>query len=242
MNNFFFFFFDNEEEKQRKMREDMCAIIYKTLENTPYHPDYNRQDRILERLRKDVTGWHTHSRNGSVKHKWFKDYYPYKNHKSGASRDQWDTWRLIWQFKNEKDEDQRKYQLSLQRAVQMVETTLLETFGDDVKNLCLVCLTASTKEKNDRRFKAFSEKVCKDLNMSNGFTHIRIVKDSSAKHTGGDGMTDKEFDGDFFKGKNIVLFDDVRSTGAGLVREKERLEQMGANIICAITLGQTVLE
>lgn len=42
-----------------------------------------------------------------------------------------------------------------------------------------------------------------------------------------------------FKGKFVVLFDDVRTSGKSLEHERQTLEGFGATVICAITLGQT---
>ena len=49
----------------------------------------------------------------------------------------------------------------------------------------------------------------------------------------------KQYDEWFFNGKFIILFDDVRTSGASLEEEKSRLESFGAKIIGAITIAQT---
>lgn len=153
----------------------------------------------------------------------------------------WDAWKFIWSFKNDpfKNVSEYEHDMALNRAVKWTENILSETFSTDVSKLTLVCLTASTRMKNDRRFKLFAEKVCSDLNMYNAYNHINIVADGEAKHEGGTVAVGKSYDANWFKNKYIVLFDDVRTSGNGIEHEKRILESFGATIICAMTLGQT---
>jgi predicted amidophosphoribosyltransferase len=75
--------------------------------------------------------------------------------------------------------------------------------------------------------------------MKNAFPYIQVSSDGSAKHEGGTGVGGKSYDRDFFRGKYIVLFDDVRTSGASLEQERRNLESLGAKVICAITIAQT---
>lgn len=200
-----------------------------------------REQTEINKLKSCVSSWYTH-RWSSVKHIWYCDYYSYQAHKDVATYSMWDTWHLIWNFKNSPEKNISAYEHSkaLNIAVEWVEQILKKTFLEDTQNLTLVCLTASTKEKNDRRFRDFAQKVCNDLNMYNAFDHINIVTDGEAKHEGGTIGVKKIYDKDWFNNKKIVLFDDVRTSGISIENEKEVLESFGATVICAITLGQTV--
>lgn len=201
-----------------------------------------KKQQEINKFKNYVSNWHTHQWNGSVKHIWYCDYYSYQAHKEVATFSMWDTWHLIWNFKNSPEKNISAYEHSkaLNIAVEWVEQILKKTFLEDTQNLTLVCLTASTKEKNDRRFRDFAQKVCNDLNMYNAFDHINIVTDGEAKHEGGTIGVKKIYDKDWFNNKIIVLFDDVRTSGISIENEKEVLESFGATVICAVTLGQTV--
>lgn len=192
-------------------------------------------------LQAHVSGWYTHTWNGIVKHKWQCDYYSYGAHKDYATSSMWDTWKYVWHFKNDptKSVTSSEYKEALDRAVNWVESELRSTFGSDVQKLTLVCLSASTRNKNDRRFKPFAERVCSDLNMYNAYNYVRIITDGEAKHEGGTVAVGKSYDSNWFKGKYIVLFDDVRTSGRGIERERQTLQSFGAYVICAITLAQT---
>ena len=52
-------------------------------------------------------------------------------------------------------------------------------------------------------------------------------------------MPKKQYDKSFFLGSNIILFDDVRTSGQSIVRERNTLEAMGAKVIGVITIAQT---
>lgn len=207
-----------------------------------------RHKREEERRQKEkanlfdcVSDWHTHSWS-TVKHKWGCSYYAYRDYKDYADEEMWDTWRFIWDFKNDPSRHipEADHDRALGRAIRWTEDVLSDTFGSDLNKLTLVCLTASSRLKNDMRFKAFAEEVCNDLNMNNAYEHIHIVSDGEAKHEGGSVAAGKSYDTNWFKDKYVVLFDDVRTSGNSIENEKKILESLGAIVICAVTLAQTI--
>ena len=48
-----------------------------------------------------------------------------------------------------------------------------------------------------------------------------------------------QFDENSFKGKFVLLFDDVSTTGASIYNYKMRIEKLGAKVIGACTIGRT---
>ena len=48
-----------------------------------------------------------------------------------------------------------------------------------------------------------------------------------------------EFDEDFFKGKDIYVFDDVVTTGASYALFANQLETFGGNVLGGLFLGRT---
>ena len=217
-------------EAERKRREEELARQRKEAEirNLP------------TTLPACVSSWNTHSFS-SLKHKYYYDYYTYSVYKDNASTSMWNTWRTVWHFKNDPSKNVSSYEHSnaLRTVIGLVEDTLRTTFGSKTEYLTLVCLTASTQRKTELRYKEFAEKVCSDLNMTNAYSHIQVVEGGSAKHDGGDGSRKVSYDRYFFRGKYIVLFDDVRTSGRSLEQERAMLESMGAQVICAITIAQT---
>ena len=218
------------EEAARKLEEE------KRLEAARKEEEERRA--TIHSLQLCVESWYSHSYEG-IKHKWFIDYYPYKRYKDSATPSMLADWKLIWNFKNDRNISPTEYQRTLDYVVKMIVDTLNSTFGPRTKCLTLVCLSASTAERTKQRFEEFSRRVCSALGMRNGYDYIRVVGDSTAKHEGGSGRPQKQYDSNFFNGSYIILFDDVRTSGGSLVKEKNTLEALGAKVIAAITIAQT---
>ena len=235
-----------EKEAERRRQEAKKEAERKEAERKRQEEELARQRKEAERrnlstlLPACVASWNTHS-NSTLKHKYYYDYYSYSQYKNEASSNMWDAWFTVWHFKNDptKNVTEVKHKNALNIVTNLIEETLRTTFGSKTEYLTLVCLTASTQRKTELRFKEFAEKVCSDLNMINAYPHIRVVEDGSAKHDGGDGSRKVSYDRYFFKDKFIVLFDDVRTSGRSLEKERRTLEQFGATVICAITIAQT---
>jgi predicted amidophosphoribosyltransferase len=196
-------------------------------------------DNLEKTLLSCVASWNSHGT--SLKHKWRYDYYPFWEYKNNPTSYITNAWHEIWYFKNDpnKNVTVSNHRLALNHAISWVKDTLKSTFGEKTKHLTLVCLTASTQQKTDLRFKEFAGEVCRDLNMTNAYDEIKVTAAGTAKHLGGNGVQSKSYNRNFFKGKYIVLFDDVRTSGESLNHERLTLEGFGAKVICAITLGQT---
>lgn len=208
-----------------------------------------RREEERERLRKEeeirtlpacVASWGSHS-NSSLKHKYFFDYYPYNLYKDDATSSMWEAWKTVWNFKNDPSKNISSYEHSsaLNTVINLVERALRSAFGSKTEHLTLVCLTASSQRKTELRFEEFSERICSALNMTNAFSHIHVTEGGGAKHEGGDGVQEKSYDRAFFNEKNVVLFDDVRTTGRSIEQERRILERLGAKVICVITIAQT---
>ena len=218
------------EEAERKRREEELAR----------QQEEEEKRNLVTTLPACVDSWETHG-SSSLKHKYYYDYYTYSVYKGDATQSMWNTWKTVWNFKNDPSKGVSIYEhgVALQKVIRLVEETIRSTFGSKTKYLTLVCLTASTQRKTELRFKDFAETVCSDLHMTNAYPHIRVVEDGSAKHDGGDGSRKVSYDSYFFKGKYVILFDDVRTSGHSLEAERRIMENFGATVICAITIAQT---
>jgi predicted amidophosphoribosyltransferase len=242
-----------EKAAERRRIEEKEKAERRELERKRQELERKRIEEELARKKKEdekrnlatslpacVSSWISHS-NSSLKHKYFYDYYTYAVYKDNASASMWDTWRTVWHFKNDPSKNVSSYehQNALRTVTYIVENELRSTFGSKTEYLTLVCLTASSQRKTELRFKDFADKVCKDLNMTNAFPYIKVVEDGDAKHDGGSGSRTVSHDSNFFNGKYVILFDDVRTTGNSIEQERQILERLGAKVICAITIAQT---
>lgn len=147
----------------------------------------------------------------------------------------------IWEFKAGLNQDWPKALVE-----RMIGIKLQSMPNVDKTKLTLVCPPASTKDANTRRFQFFSSSVSNHLNIQNGFDHIKILNEKSPKyppsnatHTIWDMEQDLQFDADFFAGKDIILFDDIVTTGDTMSAFIDKLKDLGANPVLCVSLLYT---
>lgn len=75
--------------------------------------------------------------------------------------------------------------------------------------------------------------------MSNAYQYINVEHDGEAKHIGGTMKAKYVFDDSFFKGKYILLFDDVITSGSSMEAFKNQMERMNAFVVGGISIGVT---
>ena len=150
---------------------------------------------------------------------------------------------LVWDFKNSSDFSSFyqpfRHRQALDILVPKIANELKSTFDDNLIDLTLVCIPASSKVDNKRRFQGFSERLTTETGMFNAFEHICITQDASPKHLGGSGTPSLEFDESYFQGKLVLLFDDIITSGRSMTIFKSKLESMGAIVIAGFALGKT---
>lgn len=182
----------------------------------------------LNRLFDSISDWNTEI---GIPHYFFYYYYSKKKYSDyDISSESIYARKMIWDFKNG---------TSHRTVKDIVEQKLRSTFGSDCNDLTFVCIPASTSYDHKNRYKDFSSEVCSDLHMTNGFDYIRITKDRTPNHMGGTDPAEYEFTTSFFRGKRVVMFDDVVTRGHSMQWFKTTLEGFGAIVICCMSIGRT---
>lgn len=164
----------------------------------------------------------------------FFDYLP--THYE-ASKREWAVRRMIWDFKDGKRSV---------KVAELVAKKMREQFGAGVENLTLVCIPASNGKKNEARYKVFAEEVARLTGCQNAYGAITIEGGRLAIHEAKGRKVVREaevinFDKDFFKGKQCLIFDDVLTQGHSYARFACALEKMGAEVLGGYFLGKTIL-
>ena len=180
----------------------------------------------LSRLKNSVATWDSVR---GVPHYFFYYYYPTRF--TNISFDSQEARRLVYNFKDG---------VAHSKVKDLVVGKIRSTFSsNDLSKMCFTCIPASTRSVNQSRYKDFSSEVCRALGMSNAYDHISITKEKTPSHLGGDDQAEYSYDGSFFSGKFVILFDDIVTRGGSVSSMKAELEAIGATVICAISIGRT---
>lgn len=163
----------------------------------------------------------------------FFDYLPTKY--KASSRD-WQVRKFVWAFKDGK--------CAIPTA-QLVAKKIREQFGTAASDMVFVCIPASSQRKNEIRYKEFSAEVARLSGVQNGYDHITVEGERLAIHESQSGkhVNNVEvinLDKDYFKGKKVLVFDDVITRGFSYARFACHLEVLGASVLGGMFLARTL--
>ena len=140
------------------------------------------------------------------------------------SPEEWEKRELIVNFKgNSELTTEIDHQQALKKAIDMVVSFLKDVLGNESSSITLVCIPASLKKHTERRFHSFSEQVCAQTGLQNAYDAFSYTTE---KDEDGDETDTLHIDESFFKGKKVLLFDDMIATGGSISRFAEKLKAM----------------
>ena len=202
-----------------------------------------RRKQELQILRSGISSW-TQPSKSTVK--CFSLYYYYPTKCSWeASDEEWDIRNLVWDFKANPNRPQSVFEITSrhQRAMNEVvpefKRVLHKFFGSNISKLTLVCIHSSKRVVTERRYKDFSSLICNETGIANGYSYVHIAEEGDPTHLGGGVQAQFSVDNSFFKGRNVILFDDIITSGKSMERFKRLLESAGANVIAGLSIGKT---
>lgn len=87
--------------------------------------------------------------------------------------------------------------------------------------------------------------VCQLCGMCNAYDHIKVKGEKSTEHDNVDkndihNKQEIEFDQDFFKGKKVIVFDDILTKGFAYAIFANKIEKLGAEVLGGLFIGKTV--
>lgn len=220
----------DREYKQRSIEmQKRTELSLKKQEQEKEKLKYN----AINNAKNMVSSWQTVANELPIFYLYY--YYPTTCTEVDIDSHKQEVRKTIWAFKNGVSD------ISCKMASQ-VGNILIKFFGKDVlKYLTFVCIPASSSHANRIRFQSFSKYICSDTGMTDAFHAVTVSADRIATHLGGTNKFDNiSLDGSFFKGKYVIIFDDIITKGDSMINMKHQLEQKGAIVICGITLGKTV--
>lgn len=165
----------------------------------------------------------------SKKQGYFLKYFPVRIRNVGE--DAKEDRKLIYAFKDARDD---AYKL----VAQMVDGYLKREYGEQVKDMVFLCVPASRQEVNKSRYKEFCKEVSRLSGIKNGYSHLILMEDRLAVHERRRGREKEiskvsimDFDKPFFKGKQVLIFDDIITTGGSYAIFAEEVEKHGAHVV-----------
>lgn len=167
-------------------------------------------------------------------------YYPTTCQNTEITEEDWEVRKLVWNFKNKVDSIRPQAKdMANWDVMNLAEEILTNTFQEYVEELTLFCIPASSYRSNMARYEEFSDMLCKRMNMKNSFNYVRVIKSGHPKHLGGDGTRQFEVDYEFFKGKNILLFDDIITSGKSMIETADFLNSINCNVVAGLSIAKT---
>ena len=191
----------------------------------------------MEANSKNIETWPMLS-NG-LHYNWLVDYAAYSAFGTfELTAEEWEKRDLIVNFKgNSELTTEIDHQQALEKAINMVSSYLKETFGEKTTQLTLVCIPAALQQHTERRYRKFSDEVCKATGMANAYDAFSYTKSVDED---GDEVDELHIDEAFFEGKQVLLFDDIIASGGSIVKFSEKLQALGANVVAALALGKKI--
>lgn len=106
----------------------------------------------------------------------------------------------------------------------------------------LIPIPASPREKNRIRYQEFCRKLPTDIRVADGCEAITLTADRPLlKGTHGQSQTaNLDFHSEYFKGKCVLLLDDLLTTGEGFLQTRRKLIQHGAKFVIGLLLAKTI--
>lgn len=148
---------------------------------------------------------------------------------------------LIWCFKNDSDDySEKEYKLAFDKVLKLF-TTIIKNNIDGYKNCVIVPVPCSSKENHQKRWKQFMDELSNNLNIENGYQHIKIYKDAAvpSHYCGKRTLSDYDIDEAWFEGKDVIIIDDLVTEGYHISDLADRLRSVRANVIASVTIAKT---
>lgn len=117
-------------------------------------------------------------KNG-LHYKWLVDYAAFSAFGTfELTAEEWEKRDLIVNFKgNSELTTEMDHQEALKKAIEMVSDELKTLLGEEAAQFTLVCIPAALEAHTKRRFKEFSEEVCKATGMTNAYPAFSYTHD-----------------------------------------------------------------
>lgn len=117
---------------------------------------------------------------------------------------------------------------------------LTESF-DGVENTMFFFVPSKKDSNYSSRHKCLNELLVRDFHVTTSFKLVKYLEDGCSAREGGEAIPAQLYWGKcFFKDKQIIIFDDIITSGRTVLHYKSLLESWGARVIACVSLGKTI--
>lgn len=117
---------------------------------------------------------------------------------------------------------------------------LLNESFDGLENVMFFFVPSKQSFHYKSRHKNLNEFLVRDFHATTSYKLVEFLMDGQSSRDGGCGRPAQLYWGDcFFKGKQVILFDDIITSGHTMLHYKRMLEEWGAKVIACVALGKT---
>ena len=129
-------------------------------------------------------------------------------------------------------------------AAKFVADALKRHFDLDKERIILIPIPASNREDSERRYRLFCHLVSQNCNVANGQKWVKNWREGEKKHLTSNHVLQDDQDRWYvnyakIKNKQVVIFDDLATTGETAFDFSVRLKEAGAKVIGKIFLAAT---
>lgn len=129
-------------------------------------------------------------------------------------------------------------------CAELLISYLRRQYGRLLEDFVVVFAPCSAQWKYNKRF-GYLAAILNQAGIKTANEHVRIYGERKPTHNGGSHHVSEELyhvaiDDSYFAGKNVILFDDLLTSGQTITEFKEQLEAAGAYIEREIFLGRTI--
>lgn len=191
----------------------------------------------MEKINESIASWPSLS-NG-IHYNWLVDYPAYSAFGTyELSNEDWEKRDFIQNFKgNSELTTETDHQQAISKAISLVSDYVIEHFGEEAKQLCLLCVPASLQSVTKRRFEHFSDQVCQLTGMENLYPAISFTSEVDED---GNPVDTSHLDAHLLQGKRILIFDDIIASGGSLARFADKLSELQGEVVAALALGKKI--
>lgn len=130
-------------------------------------------------------------------------------------------------------------------AAVAVANFFFRSYGSQCEDYTFVCVPSRDRRTYRRRFAYFANEVEELCGIKNAMEHVIIIGQREALHN-----TESHFvcesgydviiDSDYFKGRKVVIFDDLYTSGESARRFADELTAAGARVVGGLFLAKTI--